>query len=267
MSTGDVSHPASLTTRWLRRLGPVAEPWVRLVCFPHAGGTAAFFRPWREYLPPDVELFSVQYPGRLDRIAEPCIDDMDLMAASVASAVHPLMDQPVALFGHSLGAVVAYEVARRLAVRCPDMLAGLFVSGRPAPGRQRAGAKHLAADDILWQELGLLGGTRPEVLADPELRRAFLPALRSDYRLAERYQPRPGPPLGCRVTVLLGDRDSEVDLPEARSWAGVTTGPFTLRVFTGEHFYLTGEGPDVVREIVRGLAEDAPARWMGLAGP
>jgi pyochelin biosynthetic protein PchC len=264
--TGETGS-AGPTRVWLRRLGPVSEPWARLVCFPHAGGTAAYFRSWREHLPRDVELFSVQYPGRLDRIGEPCVDDMDLMAASVTSAVQPLMDRPVALFGHSLGAVVAYEVARRIAVRRPDTLTGLFVSGHPAPDRQRPGAKHLAADDILWQELGRLGGTRHEVLADPELRRVFLPALRSDYRLAERYKPRPGAPLACGVTALLGDQDSEVDLSEARSWAAVTTGRFTLRVFTGEHFYLTGQGPEVVGEIVRRLTEEAPARWTGLAGP
>jgi pyochelin biosynthetic protein PchC len=88
--TGETGS-AGPTRVWLRRLGPVSEPWARLVCFPHAGGTAAYFRSWREHLPRDVELFSVQYPGRLDRIGEPCVDDMDLMAASVTSAVQPLM--------------------------------------------------------------------------------------------------------------------------------------------------------------------------------
>jgi pyochelin biosynthetic protein PchC len=267
VSIRELAGPASATALWLRRLGPVTEPWARLVCFPHAGGTAAFYRPWHEYLPPDVELFSVQYPGRLDRIGEPCIDDMDLMAASVAGAVSPLMDRPMALFGHSLGAVIAYEVARRLAARRPEMLAGLFVSGRPAPDRQRLGAKHLAADDILWGELGRLGGTRPEVLTDSELRRAFLPALRSDYRLAEQYRPRPGTPLNCPVTVLLGDRDSEVDLAEAKPWASVTRGSFTLLAFPGEHFYLAGREPEVIREIVRGLAEGMRAGRPDWAGP
>lgn len=267
MSIRDMTGPASATAVWLRRLAPVTEPWARLVCFPHAGGTAAFFGSWREHLPPDVELFGVQYPGRLDRIAEPCVDDMDVMANSVAAAVFPLMDRPIALFGHSVGAAIGYEVARRLTVHCPGMLAGLFVSGRPAPERQRPGTKHLAADDVLWGEVSRLGGTKPEVLADPDLRSVFLPALRSDYRLSELYRPAPGPPLDCPVTALLGDGDSEVDPAEARLWARVTLGVFTMRVFPGGHFYLTGRGMDVAKLILSRLAESVPAPWPGLAGP
>jgi pyochelin biosynthetic protein PchC len=261
VSVGFQVLPAGAAAIWLRRLAPVTAPWARLVCFPHAGGMAAFFRPWRDYLLPGVELYAVQYPGRMDRITDPCVDNMDLMANSVTAAIQSLLDCPVALFGHSLGAVVAYEVARRM-----PPPARLFVSGRTAPDRPRP-VKQLGSDDMLWDDIERLGGTRQEVLANPELRQVFLPALRSDYRLSDAYRPRPGPRLECPITALLGEQDSEVDMAEAASWAGVTRAEFSIRAFPGEHFYLTSQVPEVVGEIMHRLVGSAPARYAGWAGP
>ena len=267
MSAGHAAPRDHASAVWLRRLAPAPQPWVRLVCFPHAGGTAAFFRSWHDVLPADIELYAVQYPGRLDRVTDPCVRDMDLVAGPVAAAIRSLSDRPLALFGHSLGAVIAYEVTRRLPARPRPAVARLFVSGRPAPDRQRSGTKHLASDEALWAELARLGGTAPDVLADGEIRRAFLPALRSDYCLSETYRPRPGPPLECPVTVLLGDRDPEVDLAEAASWANFTRAELSVRTFPGEHFYLTACLPEVVREIHNQLTESLPARSPDWAGP
>jgi pyochelin biosynthesis protein PchC len=257
----------ALTAAWLRCPRPVALPWVRLVCFPHAGGTAAFYRSWLTDLPPDVELHSVQYPGRLDRITEPTMDDMDRMADALADAVGGLLDRPVALFGHSMGAAVAYEVARRMPARVGAAPVRLFVSGRPAPDRHRPGSKHLADDDVLWDELRRLGGAGPEVLDNAELREACLPTLRGDYRLIETYRPRPEPLLRCPVSVLVGDADTEVSPAEARSWAGSTRAAFTQKVFSGGHFYLAQRQPEVVDEVVTRLLESVPRRPTGLGGP
>jgi pyochelin biosynthesis protein PchC len=253
------------TVTWLRRFRPVDAPWTRLVCFPHAGGSAAAYRTWRTDVPPDVELYAVQYPGRLDRIGEPCVDDMDRVADAVTDAITPLLDRPVALFGHSLGAAIAYETARRLPARTGHVPARLFVSGRPAPDRQRPGSTHLATDDVLWDEVRRLGGTGTDALADPELREAFLPALRSDYRLAETYRPRPGPPLDCPITALLGDRDSEVNADEASGWARFTRAAFSIRVFPGDHFYLVTHHAQVVDEVIDRLADRSTVRQPGPA--
>jgi pyochelin biosynthesis protein PchC len=252
---------------WLRRLLPVGDPWVRLVCFPHAGGSAGYFHPWRAHAGPDLELYGVQYPGRMERINEPCVEDMGRAADTVAAALLPLLDRPLALFGHSLGAAMAYEVSRRLSTRTGTQPVLLLVSGRPAPDRQRRTVRHRDSDDALWSHVAALGGTRTELLAHEELRRTFLPPLRSDYRLSELYRAVPGPRLHCPVVAMIGERDSEVDADEARAWADVTRGPFGLRTFAGDHFYLGPLVAEVMAAVRRDLAAHAPPRPDGYAGP
>ncbi|HEY2666767.1 MAG TPA: alpha/beta fold hydrolase [Actinomycetota bacterium] len=239
--------------RWFRCWRQLPRPRVRLVCFPHAGGTAGFFRSWAADSPPDVEVLGVQYPGREDRIRESMPDTMECLADLVAEALGPVLDRPVALFGHSMGAAAAHLVAHRLEERAQaGGVARLFVSGRPAPLRDRGGAAHLLRDDELWEELRRLGGTSEEVLDCPELRRLVLPAIRADYRLSETCRPAAGT-LGCPVTAFLGDRDPEVTLDEAMGWAGTTRAGFSLHVFPGDHFYLVGQQTELLGAIGRTL--------------
>ena len=146
-------------------------------------------------------------------------------------------------------------------------LAGLFVSARAAPGREKPAAKHLASDDALWDDIRQLGGTRSEILDDADLRRAFLPALRSDYKLSELYQQRPGPPLACPLTALLGDRDPDAAPEDAAAWSRETTADFSIRVFPGGHFYLTSRLPEVIDEVLIRLARRISSAQDGWAGP
>jgi pyochelin biosynthesis protein PchC len=255
-----VAPDGGLTGPWFRRPRPVASPRARLVCFPHAGGTASFFRSWARLLPAGVELLAVQYPGREDRIAEPLIGELSPLAGQLAAALAPATAQPLVLLGHSLGAKVAYEVAVRLAAQAGPRLSGLVVSGHPGPGRERPGAWHLASDDALCAELRRTGGTAEETLSHPELLGLVLPIVRNDYQIAETCRIVPGTALSCPVLAFLGDRDSDVTPEEADAWAAVTTGPFSRRVYPGGHFYLTG-----CRESL--LAEVISAVWPLPAGP
>jgi pyochelin biosynthetic protein PchC len=237
---------------WLRRHRPRPDARARIACFPHAGGTAGFFRAWANDPPPAVELLAVQYPGREDRIAEPCIDDAGTLVRAVAGALDDVAAAPLVLFGHSLGAVLAYETARELAARGRSPSA-LVVSGRPAPCFERGGSAHVS-EEAIWADVQRLGGTSREVLEYPELRALLLPMLQSDYRISETYAERPGPRLEIPVLACIGDADPEVTEAEARGWSAVTSGPFALRVFTGDHFYLSAARRELVDAMTRFLA-------------
>ncbi|ANY10203.1 thioesterase [Pseudonocardia sp. HH130630-07] len=163
---------------------------------------------------------------------------MAQLASRIAAALSTLDDRPTILFGHSLGAVVAYEVARVLGHRLGRPLDGVVVSGRRAPSDPPGGGVHLMPDDAVVEELVRLGGTTGELLDIPGAREVFLPAIRADFRLAETYRHVPGVELDCPVTAVIGTEDTEVDAGQAALWAAHTSGGFALRTFPGGHFYL-----------------------------
>jgi len=247
---------------WLRSFRPRPGARVRLVCLPHAGGNAAFYRPWATALPAWAELVAVQYPGRQDRLDEPCVEDMDTMAALIADALVRWVRGPLALFGHSMGGVIAFEVARRLEVRPGRGPQRLFISGRQPAQYHRRVTVDLGDDDALWAELRRLGGTGGEALDNPVLRTLALPAIRGDYRLVDRYRPGPARPLSTPITALVGDVDPEVTVAEAAGWRQHTADDFVLRVLPGDHFYLVPQHAAVLREVAEGLAA-VPVRDAG----
>lgn len=161
-------------------------PRLRLACFPHAGGSASFFRSWSERLPPDIDLLALQYPGREDRFNEAPATRLEDLADGAALALRDFADAPLALFGHSLGAALAYETALRLeSAGAP--LRHLFVSAHPAPHRQRGGALHRGDEAALLEDVRRQGGAS-ELLEDADLRALFLPILRADYQAIETYR-------------------------------------------------------------------------------
>lgn len=237
---------------WLRRFHPARGSRVRLLCLPHAGGSASFYFPVSAALSPGIEVLAVQYPGRQDRRSEPSIATIAELADRVHAVVAGLDDKPLALFGHSMGAVLAFELARRLEAdgRPPAVL---FASGRRGPATHRAEFVHLRDDDGLVDELKKLSGTNTALLGDEEILRMILPAIRNDYRAVETYERPPGGPLSAPVTVLIGDDDPKSTVDEAKAWAEETTGGFALRVFPGGHFYLATHQRAVLDEIIEGV--------------
>lgn len=182
------------TGPWLKRFHAAPKAGARLVCFPHAGAAASACHGFSASLTPRVEVLSVQYPGREDRYAEPMVDDVGLLADAVAAVLPPWCDRPLALFGHSMGAIVAFEVARRLGPRVD----ALFVSGRRAPSTYRAEDLHRRDDSGLVEAICALGGTDLRLL-DAETVRMLLPLVRNDLRAAETYSHGAGPDLSCSV--------------------------------------------------------------------
>ena len=222
----------------------------QLFCFPHAGGGPSFFRPWRASLQPEITIRRVLLPGREWRLEEPPFRRIADLVEPLCAALEPYLHQPYALFGHSLGTVVAYEVARRLSATGTAGPACLIVSGRRAPGL--AGNRRRLSglpDDEFLAEVARLNGIPPEVLGEPELVSMLLPTLRADYELAETYQPLPGDRLDCPVIAYLSTSDPETDYEGVLKWREVTTGEFTMRVFDGDHFYLKEGRPDVLNAV------------------
>jgi surfactin synthase thioesterase subunit len=244
-----MSQPVLAADLWCRRYRPASNATARLVCLPHAGGSAPFFLPVAAALSPGVDVVAIQYPGRQDRRGERPLADMGALADSIYAVLCGEPKLPLTVFGHSLGAIVGFEVIRRLEA-AGQYPARLFASGRRAPSTFRESETvHLRDDDGILAEVRRLNGTASAVLSDDELMRAALPALRADYRIAETYRCAPSDTVRCPVTVLTGDSDPKTTLDEAKGWGQHTTATLDLRVFPGGHFFLT-QHADTVNELL-----------------
>jgi pyochelin biosynthetic protein PchC len=224
------------------------------VCFPHAGGCASFYKEWSSTLPPAVDLWAVQYPGREDRINDPWVNELRAIAASIVVSLQPLLDAPLALFGHSMGAAVACEVARQLEAARPEPVARLFVSAQPPPHRRKAATNlHLKDDGAVIAELSRLGLAVELVQQHPELLALILPAVRKDYEMDEGHRASSDPKLRCPITALSGDADPECDALEMLAWQDCTRSTFELVRVAGNHFYLVPERKRVLQLIAERL--------------
>ncbi|MFH9619201.1 thioesterase II family protein [Streptomyces pratensis] len=240
---------------WLRALGDVESPAGRLVCFPFSGGSAAAYRAWTSSMPVDTQLLAVQYPGHADRFAEEPAGSVAEIGAHVAAELLRLGPEPCALFGHSLGALVAYETARALQENGRPPVC-LFVSGAPAPWQAGGGTTHLAGDEELWSAVRDLGGIDPELADDAEIRDLLLPVMRSDIALNETYRPAPDPePLRCRVRCYYNTGDPLVDGARIGAWAAVGAGPFSVRSWPGGHFRFLSDPAELIGDIAGMLSE------------
>ncbi|WP_406376578.1 alpha/beta fold hydrolase [Streptomyces sp. NBC_00647] len=232
---------------WFRGYAAAPQGVPRLLCLPHAGGSASFYHPLARRLGADMETLAVQYPGRQDRRTEEPVTDIGRLAGHVVAALDAEDDRPLALFGHSMGAVVAFETARQLSAagRPPAVL---IVSGRRAPSRQVPETVHRRDDAGVLDELRKLAGTDARVLGDPELLEMILPAIRADYRALAGYG-LSAAVVDCPLVALTGDRDPVTPVEDALAWSEHTTAAFASQVFPGGHFYLAEQQDEVVRAI------------------
>ncbi|MEW2516837.1 thioesterase II family protein [Actinacidiphila alni] len=246
---------------WLRTFRAAGDRPPTLVLFPHAGGGAGFYRSLAERFPADVEVRAVQYPGREARAGEPLIDDMDTLADLATDALLPLLDRRFAILGHSMGALVAYEVTRRLEALGAEP-ERLFVSARhpPAAHGMTSRDRHLLDDDRFADVLRDTGGTPPALLDDPEMRAYLLPIVRNDYRLIETYVPSPGPPLRTGMVSIAAEQDGTVSTAQVEGWRRTTSGSFEHLTFPGGHFYLLEQPAEVTSLVIGRLG------WDGTAG-
>jgi pyochelin biosynthetic protein PchC len=226
---------------------------LRLVCLPHAGGTATFFRSWQGAFGPGVEVLATRYPGRQERIAEACPTSLEPLADAVAEELTAFLDVPVALFGHSMGASLAYEVALRLEASRPAAVAGLFVSAREAPHLVTPRTVHLLDAEGVLAEVRRLGGSDAALLEDPSLREILLPPLRADFQIAGTYRAAAPVPVRCPVAAYAGQEDTGATPESMRHWSEVSAGAFDLTVMPGGHFYLMAERDALLSDISRRL--------------
>lgn len=229
-----------------------------VVCLPFAGAGASFFRAWQDKSPASIHIIPVQLPGREDRVDEEPYTDVAEAADDLASEVLGLgRDLPrVGLFGHSLGAVLAYEVARRLAGNLDPASIQLIVSGCPGPLNQRTmHATGLPDADFLEKVRDLAGYSHP-ALADGPMRELLMQAIRADVAMHETYQPGPITPLALHVSTVLGSDDHLVSADDAATWRTVTTLPLAQVELPGGHMYLA-ESPGPLLRVIQ-AALDGP---------
>lgn len=244
--TGNIG--SSRATTWLSRLGNQSDGRLRLFCFPYAGGDASIvFRKWPQLLPESVEVCPVQLPGRGIRVSEAPFSDLTLIIPVLGEALESHFDKPFAFFGHSMGALIGFELSRFLRKHRRIEPRRLFISGRPAPHipDSELPTYNLPESEFL-EELKKINGTPKEALEHPELMKLMLPTLQADFQLCQTYNHLSEPPLNCPITAFggLGDKPSR---NEMEAWSAQTASRFSLHMLPGDHFFVRSQERTILR--------------------
>ncbi len=251
--------PATYTPNpWVVTHAPQPQARLNLFCFPYAGGSAQVFRTWRNAFPAatGVQVWAIQYPGRAVRMQEASVRDYASMIELLTPALLPLLTaKPFAFFGHSMGAILAFELTRTLRREHGLAPQRLFVSGRRAP---QVDADEPVTYDLpdaeFIERLRQLKGTPAEVLEHEELLQLMLPILRADFELVETYQYKVEPPLRCPISAYGGTQDEEVEQAHLSAWCEQTVAACSLKMFEGDHFFLQTAQPLLLEAVKQDLS-------------
>lgn len=243
---------------WIAHRTPRRAARVRLFCFPYAGGGASLFRTWSDDLPPEIEVCPVQLPGREARMAEPLFDRLAPLVEAAADRLMPHLNRSFAFFGHSMGAMISFELARLLRSRGALSPLHLFASGCLPPHVPDPNPIHHLPDDGVVQNMRSFGGMSEDILQNEELMRVLLPLLRADSAVTETYVHSPGAPLRCPITAFGGHRDNVVPPGAIEGWSQHTSRGFSSELFDGDHFFLQSARGPLLQSVARRLLASLP---------
>lgn len=241
-------------SQWVKCPVPNSKAPSRLFCLPYAGGSSQMYRSWIDYLPSDIELCLIELPGRGTRLLEKPIDQFPTLVQETAEGIRSYLDRPFAFFGHSMGALLSFELTRLLRREGFATPKHLFASGFRAPHLEIDCKRiHSLPEAEFVEEIRRMGGTPEAVIANAELRELVFPPLRADFAAIENYQYQPGVPLNCPITVFGGLQDKKVSVEALESWRRYTSASFSLQMFSGDHFFLNKSQPLILKVIQQQL--------------
>jgi surfactin synthase thioesterase subunit len=233
--------------KWFKPIRVNSQAKVNLVCFPFAGSGASIFFPWEKFLHSDFNIYAFQAPGREDRIGEDLIDNLELLVQKGSAELLKLANKPIILFGHSLGAVIAFEITKLIEKQGIEPKC-LIVSGRQPPhlSLKMPPISELSDQDLLKGLLDLEGTDR-EIVKHPELLEIILPIIRADFKIGEKYLLPIQDQINCPIIAIGANNDPWVKVDELSQWQKFTRQECQLKTISGDHFYVKNDFQEIVQ--------------------
>lgn len=244
------------SNRWFESLSTAREPQLRLFCFPYAGGSAHVFREWQQHFAPEIDVCLVHLPGRARRIGEPPHMRLQPLVEDIADGIRAELKGKFAFYGHSMGALISFELTRELRRRNWDSPVHLFLSACRAPTVVRAGPPtfDLPVQEFI-AEIRKLNGTPKEFLGNPEFQKALLPLLRADFEITDTYKYCAESPIACPINIYAGEQDELATAENVAPWELQTSAECTIRVFPGDHFFIQSQKTEFVKALRHDLLD------------
>lgn len=255
LSTSATPDTRSLVDEWIVRYRPNEQARLRLFCFPYAGGGASIFRPWVDILPPEVEVCSIQLPGREYRVGTPAYTRIAPLEEALAEAIVPYLDRPFAFFGHSMGALVSFELARLLHKKYQKYPEHLFLAAYRAPQLPNPNIKIYHLPSEVFKVVLRSEGIAEMVLQNEELMQAMLPTLRADFELCDTYEYTEEAPLACQFSLFGGLEDVRISQKDLELWPQHSSIGCSLTMLPGSHFFLHSAQDQLLAVLSRELHE------------